>query len=294
MVSKLLGNRHRLIAVLALIALIASLTTFWQESLSLGKDIFRLTRSEIHLLIFDLQRTRSEEAPPHPPLISPSSPDLLFIVHTTGQVSGVPANNSLEGFNASFGQGCRLIESDFEWTSDHHLISNHDWRTFFGAPLAQIPDLKSFVGSTRLDGFRQLTFEDVNEWLIKHPSARLVTDVKSNNPEALKIFRYAKSFQQIIPQTYSYMEFLTARRLGFSDVILTTYKTYYSDSSLRRFAEAARPSAVTVPVERLSTELISMMAEIGIPVFTHPVPLRSDLEKIPKGVKGIYSSTLCE
>lgn len=287
-------TRFRWMLAYTFIVVTSFILIFCQELFSLGKDIFRLARSEIHLLIFDFQWARSERIASPPPLILPSSPGLLYIAHTTGQVNGVPAQNSLEGFNASFGHGCRLIESDFEWTHDHHLVSTHDWRSFFGAPLAQIPDLKTFVGSTRLDGFRQLTFEDVNEWLIKHPSARLVTDVKSGNPEALKIFRDAKSYQQIIPQTYSYMEFLTARKLGFSDVILTTYKTYYSDTSLRRFAETARPSAVTVPVERLSKELISMMSEIGIPIFTHPVLLRSDLDKLPKGVKGVYSSTLCE
>lgn len=294
MVSKPLGCRYRLIAVLALIALISGFATFWQECLSLGKDLFRLARSEIHLVIFDFQWARSDKIAHPQPLISPSSPGLLYIAHTTGQVNGVPAQNSLEGFNASFGRGCRFIEADFEWTRDRYLVSTHDWRTFFGESLAQIPNLEAFVSRPRADGFRQMTFNDVDEWLIKHPSSLLVADVKSNNAEALKIFRHAGSFQQIIPQTYSYMEFLTARKLGFRNVILTTYKTYYSNTSLRRFAETARPSAVTVPVERLSKELVSMMAEIGIPVFTHPVPLRSDLEKLPKGVKGIYSSTLCE
>ena len=64
--------------------------------------------------------------------------------------------------------------------------------------------------------------------------------------------------------------------------------------SLRTFEELVRPSALTVPVLRLSPQLIETIAKFNIPVFTHLVALRSDLEKPPKGVKGIYSSTACE
>ena len=58
--------------------------------------------------------------------------------------------------------------------------------------------------------------------------------------------------------------------------------------------QKAHPSAITVPVTRLSSELISSMAMFNVPVFTHPVVSKSDFEKLPKGVGGIYSATLCQ
>lgn len=287
------GGSRRVVKLLALMVLIAVFFSYPQV-LDESKEIFRLVRSEVHLALFQLQSDGNIDPITLPFLEMPANQGLIHIAHATGQVNGMPANDSLDGFNASFEKGCRFIETDFEWTSDHHLVSIHDWGSFFGDPLVGVPDLEAYIKRRRSDGFRQMTFVDVDEWLLNHPSAVLVTDVKSNNPEALGLLRAAKSYHQIIPQVYSFMEYLQARKLGFRRIILTTYKTYYSNSSLRRFAEIARPSAVTVPVFRLTPELINTMAEFDIPVFTHPVPLRSDFEKLPKGVKGIYSSTLCE
>jgi len=284
----------RLKAIVVLVALITACALYSHHCLTFSKDVFRVARSELHLLIFRLEWGRSSISSHPPPLTLLSSPGLIYIAHAAGQVNGKPAKNSLEGFNESFNSGCRFIEADFNWTRDHYLVSSHQWLTFFGETLPQVPSLRDFVSRKRLDGLTQLTFDDVDKWLLEHPSAKLVSDVKSNNIEALAIFRNANSFKQIIPQTYSYMEYIAAKKLGFRDVILTTYNTYYSNSSLRRFAEIAHPSAITLPVERLSPELIVMMNELGVPVFTHPVPTRSDLESLPKGVKGIYSSTLCE
>lgn len=294
MIRALLVSRYRQILMFSVIAVIISCAWFRLECLALGKDIFRLARSEVHLAIFNFQWARAGEITAVRPLITPQSSGLLFIAHGTGQVNGVPARNSLQGFDASFNRGCRFIEADFEWTHDGYLVSTHDWFSFFGEPLHRTPDIHEFTRRLRVDGFNQMTFDDIDAWLIRHPSIRLVTDVKANNPAALKLFRYSKSFQQIIPQIYTYMEFLAAKQLGFLDVILTTYMTYYSESTLRRFAKIAHPSAVTVPDFRLTPELIAMMAQLNVPVFTHPVPYRSDLEKLPKGIKGIYSSTLCE
>jgi hypothetical protein len=276
------------------IILILLLFTFRSQWLEFGKDVYRLFRSEVHLALFRIQMDDNNDATQLRTLILPTSPGMTYIAHGTGQVNGLPANNSLEGLNASFGNGCRFIEADFEWTSDQYLISIHDWGTFFGEPLAEVPDLSTFVRRRRTDGLQQLTFEDIDSWLVSHPKAILITDVKSNNLKALSLFRTSKAFKQIIPQTYSFLEFSQAIRLGFERIILTTYMTYYSTTSLRRFVEITRPSALTVPVSRLSPELIDAMAKLNVPVFTHPVPFRSDLEILPKGVKGIYSSTLCE
>jgi len=131
-------------------------------------------------------------------------------------------------------------------------------------------------------------------WLVTHSNAILDPDVKSDNPKTLSVFRAAKYFEKIIPQTYYFTQFLQVMKLGFERIILTTCKTYYSTTSMRRFAEITRFSALTGPVFRLSHNLIYEMIKLNVPIFTHPAPFRSDLEKIPKGVKAIYSATLCE
>lgn len=251
------------------------------------KNIFHELRSEIHYTQFffiypEIQKVDFEASP------------FLFIAHGTGSVSGKNSNNSVEGLNVSFEKGCRYMEADFVWTADSHLVSSHDWNSFFGDHLIAIPDYNSFKQRRRSDGLTQMTFEDFDVWLLGHPTAKLVTDVKANNLKALIFFRNARSFKQIIPQVYSFMEFGEAKKMGFDQIILTTYSTDYSVSSLRRFAERAHPFAITVPVKRLSLELISGLTALDTPVLTHPVNLRSDLEKLPKGISGVYSSTLCQ
>lgn len=279
--------------IVGLLFLGISLFLFVPAWMDLPKDIFRVFRSEIHLAQFIFERNPDEPSARMPPLQVSDHQKMIFIAHATGHVHGRRALNSLEGLYASVTNGCKYIEADFEWTSDHQLVSSHDWDSYFGDSLQAPPDLNAFKSRVRSDGFTQMTFADVDAWLALHPAMQLITDVKSRNLEALKLFLRAKSFRQIIPQTYSFLEFSQARRMGFEKVILTTYKTYYSNSSLVRFVRYDRPSALTVPVFRLTPELINAMAALDVPVFTHPISQQADFDKLPKGVKGVYSLHMC-
>lgn len=262
--------------------------------LEFPKTIFRALRSEVHLAQFIFHRD-PDEAPTRMPILQKyDQQEVVFIAHATGNVQGRPALDSFEGLEASYASGCKYIEADFEWTSDHQLVSAHDWESFFGTPLQAIPTLKTFKNHLRSDGFTQMTFAEVDSWLIKHPDMQLITDVKTSNLKALELFRKSRSFHQIVPQTYSFKEFYQAKKLGFERIILTTYKTYYSTWSLRRFAQYDRPSAITVPIFRLSPELITAMTALDVPILTHSVANRSDFDRLPKGVSGIYSSFMCQ
>lgn len=258
------------------------------------KDAFRVVRSEVHLALFMLQSNGDGMSRPLNPIVSVSSKDFIFIAHAAGEVNGKWVKNSVEGLNSSAAKGCQYMEMDFDWTTDQHLVSIHGWDSFFDEPLKGVMDLDTFMKRKRSDGASQMSFEDVDRWLLNHPNIKLITDVKSNNLKALGLFGTAKSYSQIIPQVYSFMEFSQARKIGFEKTILTTYKTLYSDSALFRFSEKASPAAITVPIFRLSAPLIVSMAEIGIPIFTHPVLRKSDLDQLPMGIKGVYSATLCK
>jgi len=257
------------------------------------KDVFRAIRSEVHLALFMLHRSESGIISPMQPIVLVTSKDFVFIAHAAGAVNGNPYQNSIEGLNSSFIKGCKYMEMDFDWTTEQQLVATHGWENFFGDPVQGIMNLEEFKKRKRSDGSTQMTFEDVDKWLLSHPGVSLITDVKANNLGALVIFRSSQSYRQIIPQVYSFMEFSKAKKMGFKQIILTNYVTSYSNSALLRFAEQAQPAAITVPTIRLNESLIASLAEVGTPVFTHPVSHRADLDLLPKGIKGIYSSTLC-
>ncbi len=91
---------------------------------------------------------------------------------------------------------------------------------------------------------------------------------------------------RFIPQIYEPEELAPVRRLGFSDVILTVYRTRKTPNEINAFAATVDLYALTVPVGRAWRYRAPRL-------FVHTVnsPLRVVVLKL-QGVDGVYTDTL--
>ena len=55
-----------------------------------------------------------------------------FILHAGGVTpNGILGSNSLEAVEHSYDNGYRVLEIDFCWTEDNHLVCVHDWDAYY-------------------------------------------------------------------------------------------------------------------------------------------------------------------
>jgi glycerophosphoryl diester phosphodiesterase len=186
------------------------------------------------LAIYDLSIYR----PPETSLASPVEGRL--VAHAGGAVRGLTYTNSRDALDESYANGYRIFELDFDWTSDGRLVLVHDWNhtsmLFRTAP--HVFSYREFVEGKPSDGLHQLTFEDLNDWLHRHPDALVVTDTKASNFRLLDyLSTYGRNIlPQLIVQIYRLSELRTARQLGSRAVWLAIYKASYPAWALSRIS----------------------------------------------------------
>lgn len=221
-----------------------------------------------------------------------------LIAHAGGAVYGYRLTNSLEALDNAYANGFRIIELDFERTSDGKYVLLHDWDSMAGRMLYRSGrlTLEEFHASEK---FAHLTLPDLDmllSWLNEHRDCYIVTDAKcGNDPFLSELYTIAEELsERFIPQAYSYGEYETAKEIGFERVLLTLYQLNESEAALCDFAEKAQPFAITVPKDVLTPSLVSSLTELGIYTYAHTVNDLSFYEEWRAyGLYGIYTDYFC-
>ena len=215
-----------------------------------------------------------------------------LVAHAGGSIYGYRLTNSLEAINNAYSNGFRLIELDFQITSDEKYVLLHDWESMAYRMLFEEGQLThdEFLASP---AFADLTLLDLDKlvlWLDDHPDCRIITDAKCENLPFLTHLSTLESKDRFIPQAYSYEEYKAARELGFDDVILTLYAMNSPVREITSFICDQKPFAVTIPETVLSEELLTQVSDVGVVVYTHTVNDLSTFEKWRElGLHGIYT-----
>ncbi len=222
-----------------------------------------------------------------------------LIAHGGGAVYGYRLTNSLEAIEQSYANGFRYMEIDFERTSDGRYVLLHDWEPMAKRLLFEERVLthKEFIEA---ETFSELTLLDADmllDWLSKHDDCYIITDGKCDNLPFLEAL-YTMAGEQadrFIPQAYSFEEFRQIRELGFENVILTLYWFDTVDVLLLKdFVSNSDPWAVTVSGDRLTSELLEVLAPSDVPVYAHTVNDLSFFEQWEEqGLYGIYTDYFC-
>jgi len=227
-----------------------------------------------------------------------------LVAHAGGGIDGNAYVNSIDAIEANYRRGYRAFELDFAFTKDGALVLQHDWgeppdRSLPGKIRAyiaqafwhkrrdsvrdQFPTLAEFQATRIYGRYQPTTWEMVAQFLRSHLDARVITDTKYDNEEVLNDITRATPgvCGQVIPQIYTFSEYPVARRLGFSRVILTLYKTKYWNRSVMAFA-AARDVSVTMPWSPRNYALGGQLTDNGVEVFFHTVNDPSALTTHPR------------
>ncbi len=212
----------------------------------------------------------------NPPAAAPPAPiPGRFIAHAGGALNGIPYTSSLQALDQHYAAGFRLFELDFDWTSDSHLVLVHDWILAshqFGVP-EHVFSYDEFLHGHRLDGYHQLTFEELHTWLLGHPDASIITDTKGSNQRFLSYLsaNAADIHSQFILQIYRLSELQAARNFHPRAVWLTQYKFFYPVWALVR---ARGIDALVVPLD-LYTREPALQSLRAIPIYVHTVRAES-------------------
>ena len=168
--------------------------------------------------------------------------DQPLIAHAGGGLPTAIYTNGMEAMETAAAHGFRLIELDF-------------WRTSKGLALGHNPDHLSPV-----------TFDQLLDFLRRHPDISIVTDFKTDNLLGLRrIAELAGPMKsRFIPQVYSLDEFLPAMDLGFPRPILTAYRSWNFGWLFRVNSVPVR--AVTIPYNQRHLARL-----VDHPVYLHTV-----------------------
>ena len=229
-------------------------------------------------------------------------PDTSCILHAGGLADGVMYSNSKEALSQSYAAGARLIEIDFNYTSDGYLACIHDWHNRFAPEIKPnvAPSLNSFLSMKIFNRFTPMWLGSVAEFMNEHSDVYIVTDIKEQNVRAATEIKkaYPHLMDRFIIQVYSEQEYHAIKKLGFDHIIFSLYKLTWAEKTdfdhLVSFAKKNKILAYTFDYTLLSVSgYYERISKAGVPLFVHTIntaSMQKDYYKM--GIYGIYSDML--
>jgi len=207
--------------------------------------------------------------------------DTRYIIHAGGSVDGYAGSNSLEALQQAYEAGHRVIEMDFQFTSDGELACIHDWYRQYTKAVETdgvAISLEQFLSMPIYDRFTPMSLEDLAVFLREHPDLYIVTDIKTDNiAGAEKIAAdYPDLQDQFILQIYHGDQYEPARQAGFEYIIYTLYALdWFSKTdtdALCAFAAEHKLLAYTFSYELCRVEgYLEGMLQAGVPLYVHTI-----------------------
>jgi len=289
-----------------------------EATLLFSRKLLKENDTNIIRLKMDEPIPSTEPSPPGPPLHHDREsgdfdlldlvlrPSLPPVAHAGGGYRGLTYTNSIEALRENAGT-FTFFEIDFEWTKDEQLVCLHDWgETFawlFGFKTEEPLQLDTFRELKTVFGITPLTLTSLKKFLLDNPSARIITDIKSNNIRALRELagQLPDVIGRIIPQIYQPEEFKKAVELGYQDIIWTLYRYPYKYdlvevlSLIQQWEEeyGRKPFGIVMPVPVVEKGVAKIVVEAGIPVYVHTINTCADYRRLLQlGVSSVYTDLL--
>ncbi len=223
----------------------------------------------------------------------------VYVAHAGGRIDGMAYTNSLEALEANYLKGYRMFELDFSWTADDQLVLIHDWdQTWvrFAPSATAVPSLPDFLQTDHSKGLRFLSLDDLLEWLRLRPDAKVVTDVKHRNVEALQqISLQASSLRdRFVPQIYEPQEYGPVRASGFKQVLFTIYKSKLTEGEIIDFVTENALAGLVIPEYRAKRgDFQELLANRRLKIFVHTINDEETWQSLrSRGYHGVYTDDL--
>ena len=224
-----------------------------------------------------------------------------FILHAGGITpNGIIGSNSLEAVEHSYANGYRVLEIDFCWTEDNHLVCVHDWDTYYahriGKKCVTLDEFEEVRYGTY--GFTSLTLEHLCEWLKEHNDVIIVTDIKENCVGGAKLIaeKYPELKDNFCIQMYDKSEYEELSDLGFNKIIWTLYQLSWTEKmdtdTIVDFTKNHNLIGITFgsDLADLVPNYINKLKLANVPLFVHTVnDYNSQSKYFNMGITGIYT-----
>ena len=109
-----------------------------------------------------------------------------FIAHNGGIIEGRLHTGSKEAWQHSYERGVRIIDADYEFTSDNHGVIRHGWSQNLEQGNEPNPmTLDGFTSTPINYKYHALTVEDMIDFMLSHKDVYIAVDAKH---DAVKVF----------------------------------------------------------------------------------------------------------
>ena len=230
-----------------------------------------------------------------------------LIAHACGGIDQATYTNSREALLYNYEKGHRLFEIDFDLTQEGALIASHDesiWRSLTGADASVPYSLENFRALPLCGSYTALDFSGVVSLMTQYPDLYVITDTKyTDKPTVMLQFaqmvRTAQAenpavLDRIIPQIYNEQMLEWVMDIHpFTSVIFTLYNTHWTPESVLRFCQNTGIRFVTLPIESIQPETISLWQASGIRTAAHTSSNREEtLACFEQGIQFMYTDFL--
>lgn len=217
-----------------------------------------------------------------------------LIAHAGGGAQGLAYTNSLEALNENYARDFRYFEIDLSWTLDDKLVLIHDWEQTYKNLFnrADGPPYSLFFKNLKMNqGLTQMTFDDFYLWLKEHRDAKIITDIKERNIEALRQIAQTDYRDYFIVQVYSEDEIKAAEELGYKNIILTLYRVEYDKERVLDIARKYDLFAITMDsIKAVKDELLKELDKMKVTVLLHTINNQKELATLAEqGADGFYT-----
>lgn len=230
--------------------------------------------------------------------------DNLLVCHAGGGIEGLDYTNSREALENTLANGCRYVEIDFSYTSDHELVCMHAWDEAWGEPGSEeIPALQDFLAGKIYGKYTPMTAMDIVDYMRNEPDLHIIVDTKETDflgvIENLKELASedASVMDRFIIQLYdSGMKAKVQDIYPFPDEnILFTAYMFGTDrvGSILKLCYEEDISVVTTKYDSWDDETVRFFNSKGIVIFEHTVN-RPDFanRSLARGIHGFYTDFL--
>lgn len=217
-----------------------------------------------------------------------------LIAHAAGGTKGLQYTNSLEALNENYAQGFKYFETDLSWTKDDKLVLIHDWDQTYKDLFNRsdgVPYSLFFKNLKMSQGLTQMDLEDLFVWLKEHRDAKIISDIKERNIEALKEISQTDFRDYFIVQVYSEDEIQSVKDLGFKNVILALYNTEYDNERVLSIAKKYGLFGISMDKARADKGgLLEELDKINATVLLHTINDPKELPALEEGgADGFYT-----
>lgn len=226
-----------------------------------------------------------------------------LIYHAGGAVGEMTYTNSKEAVEKTLADGNRLLEMDFLFTSDGHLVCLHEWKNFLG--MTQPCTLERFLSMKIFHKFTTISAETFISYMRQYPDMYLIIDTKEQSMaevvgELLRLCDYEKSVaDRFVIQLYDRgikAQIMELYPFGADNFLFTAYK-FGADriANIKNLCLEEDIRIVTVPYGSWNQATVQQFNDAGFYVFEHTVNFTGMTDNaLARGVYGFYTDSLQE